>query len=157
MLKTFLPLFFSIVVLCCVRCFAIVSRNCRLPNASVLNKGANPDMVNFDRRRPMMNELQYNLEFLNSVCCIESSRKISLNKLNLLKINHFWFSTHEFIEFKLRISGLKRGDTRSWTTDLSICSRLLYHWAISPTTIACFTTFYIPYFNLETTGCRSNE
>ena len=25
------------------------------------------------------------------------------------------------------------GDTRVWTRDLSICSRMLYHWAISPT------------------------
>ena len=25
-----------------------------------------------------------------------------------------------------------QGDTRSWTKDLSICSRMLYHWAISP-------------------------
>ena len=24
------------------------------------------------------------------------------------------------------------GDTRVWTRDLSICSRMLYHWAISP-------------------------
>ena len=24
------------------------------------------------------------------------------------------------------------GDTRVWTGDLSICSRMLYHWAISP-------------------------
>jgi hypothetical protein len=24
------------------------------------------------------------------------------------------------------------GDTRVWTKDLSICSRMLYHWAISP-------------------------
>ena len=26
----------------------------------------------------------------------------------------------------------KLGDTRVWTKDLSICSRMLYHWAISP-------------------------
>ena len=26
----------------------------------------------------------------------------------------------------------KLGDTRVWTRDLSICSRMLYHWAISP-------------------------
>ena len=26
------------------------------------------------------------------------------------------------------------GDTRIWTKDLSICSRMLYHWAISPCT-----------------------
>ena len=25
-----------------------------------------------------------------------------------------------------------RGGTRSWTKDLSICSRMLYHWAIPP-------------------------
>ena len=28
--------------------------------------------------------------------------------------------------------GKTRGDTRVWTGDLSICSRMLYHWAISP-------------------------
>ena len=35
---------------------------------------------------------------------------------------------------KLSIWTLKRilGGTRSWTMDLSICSRMLYHWAIPP-------------------------
>ena len=29
-------------------------------------------------------------------------------------------------------SKIKQGDTRNWTRDLSICSRMLYPWAISP-------------------------
>ncbi len=34
---------------------------------------------------------------------------------------------------KLKLKRLKKpGDTRDWTWDLSICSRMLYHWAISP-------------------------
>ena len=31
-----------------------------------------------------------------------------------------------------RSSAKTQGDTRVWTRDLSICSRMLYHWAISP-------------------------
>ena len=31
-----------------------------------------------------------------------------------------------------RTSAKTLGDTRVWTRDLSICSRMLYHWAISP-------------------------
>ena len=39
----------------------------------------------------------------------------------------FFFYTTNFVEKKL-------GDTRIWTKDLPDCSRVLYHWAISPDT-----------------------
>ena len=35
------------------------------------------------------------------------------------------------------------GDTRVWTRDLSICSRMLYHWAISPTETLDFLREFI--------------
>ena len=39
---------------------------------------------------------------------------------------------HIYILKNQSIRAKSTGDTRSWTTDLSICSRMLYHWAISP-------------------------
>ena len=41
-----------------------------------------------------------------------------------------------FVHFS-KVSKIIWGDTRIWTMDLSDCSRLLYHWAISPPLKCC--------------------
>ena len=61
------------------------------------------------------------------------------------------------MSFFSSLSKIIQGDTRVWTRDLSDCSRMLYHWAISPlnthsitslqTRAACLSTvtmFFVP-------------
>ena len=57
-----------------------------------------------------------------------TSCTIYVGERRVIVITHFV----AFFEFSLWIKKCGQGDTRVWTGDLSICSRMLYHWAISP-------------------------
>ena len=41
----------------------------------------------------------------------------------------------KWADFKMKSRTIGSGGTRVWTGDLSICSRMLYHWAIPPWTL----------------------
>ena len=46
---------------------------------------------------------------------------------HIWQVFSWWFRLHKSWHILENL-----GDTRVWTGDLSICSRMLYHWAISP-------------------------
>ena len=50
-----------------------------------------------------------------------------------------------------RSSAKTQGDTRVWTRDLSICSRMLYHWAISPCEKSWIRREFIALYRLRVT------
>ena len=62
---------------------------------------------------------------MNSVVCSLSLLIWDWVRLKIIISNTFLISVKKSL-----------GDTRIWTMDLSDCSRLLYHWAISPDSVS---------------------
>ena len=98
--------------------------------------GSNPPS---DKFLICIREFMYNVSFHNVSVENDWDQVIKMAFL------YNWHDTfqNKILNFQIKILLIVRklGDTRVWTRDLSICSRMLYHWAISPTLLVHFISF----------------
>ena len=93
-----------------------VAVSCK-PPGSIQNEQVRHSLISHSRKKIL--------------CCFNKSRKClmairsSFTSINAEKKKFYWRSAE-------KKKKKKWGGTRIWTGDLSICSRMLYHWAIPP-------------------------
>ena len=73
---------------------------------------------------------QYEWERWKRINGMPTRRLFSRDWDTLIKVN--WLRSSWSVKAEIEMLKKYSGDTRIWTMDLSDCSRLLYHWAISP-------------------------